>query len=158
MNMLWDEYKIEFISDGSLRDIYIKDIDLDDWQAFIDILRSMDLELKYEVDGKVSNLTEFIKDIVLDCERSHLLRILLDEISINCHFFMSNEIELDLDPKEIDSEDKAKIIFNFMSEIGNTLKKEVTLAPENEEKEYIFKYNFETGIEYFTLNKMQEPI
>lgn len=154
MNMIWDEYKVEFIPDGSLRDIYIKGVDIDDWQSFIDFLRSTEATLDFYIEGEEAKLPDCIKDIVLDREHQYLLSIRLDGVTVNCHFFTLVEIELDLDPKEIDSETRAKVIFRLMSTVGRVLNKQVILTPENAEEQPIFKYEPGAGIAYLARNKL----
>ena len=154
MNMKWEGYKAEFTPDGSLRDIYIKDVDIDDWQSFIDFLRSTEATLDFYIEGEEAKLPDCIKNILLDREHPYLLSIRLDGVTVNCHFFTPVEIELDLDPQEIDSETKAKVIFRLMSTVGRVLNKQVILTPENAEEQPIFKYEPGAGIEYLVLNKL----
>lgn len=154
MNMMWEEYKVEFTPDGSLRDIYIKGVDIDDWQSFIDFLRSTEANLDFYIEAKAAKLPDCIKDIVLDREQLYQLSIRLDGVTVNCHFFTPVEIELDLNPQEIDSEAKAKVIFRFMSTVGRVLNRQVILTPENAEEQPIFKYEPGAGIEYLVLNKL----
>ena len=153
MNMKWEEYKVEFTPDGSLRDIYIKGVDINDWQSFIDFLRSTEASLDFYIEGEEAKLPDCIKDIVLDREHAYLLSIRLDGVTVNCHFFTSVEIELDLDPQEIDSESKAKVIFRLMSTVGRVLNKQVILTLENAKEQPVFKYEPGAGIEYLTTIK-----
>lgn len=151
--MIWEEYKIEFEPDGSLRDIYIKDVDLNGWQSFIDFLRSTDAVLDYYIEGVAADLPTNINKVVLGQDHTHLLSIRLDGVIVNCHFFVPEEIELDLDPREIDNEAKAKVVFRFMSTVGRTLNKQVILTPENTKEQPIFKYEPGSGIKHLALNK-----
>jgi hypothetical protein len=50
---------------------------------------------------------------------------------INCHFFTEQEIELDLDPREVNSEERLNSLFRFMKVLGKHLGKEVILTLEN---------------------------
>ena len=151
--MIWEEYKNEFEPDGRLRDIYLKDIDLYGWQSFIDFLRSTDAALDYYIEGVAAVLPTSIDKVVLDQDHPHLLSIHLDGVTVNCHFFLPEEIEMDLDPREIDNEAKAKVVFRFMSTVGRTLNKQVILTPENTEEQPIFKYEPGSGIKHLALNK-----
>lgn len=146
--MNWEEYKSEFVPDGSLRDIYIKHTRPDDWQAFIDFLRSTEATLDYFIDGEPAALPANIQEVLLDKAHSHLLAIGLDEITVNCHFFVTEEIELDLDPRDIDCEARARVIFRLMSTVGRVLKQEVILTRENCADRPIFTYKPGAGIRY----------
>ena len=151
--MIWNEYKFEFEPDGSLRDIYIKGVDLNDWQAFIDFLRGTEATLDYYVEGEPAELPASIAEVVIDQIHTHLLTIGLDGVAVNCHFFIPEEIELDLDPREIDNESKAMVVFRLMSTVGRTLNKQVILTPENTEGQPIFKYEPGAGIKHIAYNK-----
>ncbi len=153
--MNWEDYKIEFEPDGSLRDIYIKGVDISDWQTFIDFLRSTDSDLNYFVEGEPAELPSSIAEVVVSQDHPYLLTIGLDGVTVNCHFFIPEEIELDIDPREIDSEAKAKVVFRFMSTVGRALNKEVILTPENTEEQPIFKYELGAGIKHLALNKFR---
>ena len=153
--MNWEDYKIEFEPDGSLRDIYIKDVDLSDWQAFIDFIRGIDAVLNYFVEGELTELPSNIAEVVMSQDRPYLLTIGLDGVTVNCHFFLPEEIELDIDPRDIDNEGKAKIVFGFMSNVGSVLNKEIILTPENTEEQPIFKYEPGASIKHLALNKFR---
>jgi hypothetical protein len=151
--MIWEEYKTEFEPNGSLRYIHIKDVDLNSWQSFIDFLRRTDAALDYSVEGEAANLPTSIAKVVLDQDHPHLLSIHLDGVTVNCHFLIPEEIGLDIDPREIDNEAKAKVVFRFMSTVGRTLNKQVVLTQEITEEQPIFKYEPGAGITHMALNK-----
>ena len=148
MNMIWEEYKYEFTPDGRLRDIYVEGVNINDWQYFIDFLRSTEASLDFYVESEEAKLPDSIKDIVFDREHAYLLSIRLDGITVNSHLYRPAEIELEFDPQEIDSETKAKVIFRLMSTVGRVLNKKVILTPHNVKKQPIFKYEPGAGIEY----------
>ena len=149
--MIWDEYKSEFQIDD-LMVIRIENTDLNDWQSFIDFLRSTEATLDYSIEGKTADLPSSVTEVLLDMESSGLLNIGLDEVAVNCHFLTPDEIQLDLDPGQIDNENKARIVFRLMSTIGRTLNKTVLLAPKNNEEDVIFRYEPGKGIEHLALN------
>jgi hypothetical protein len=62
---------------------------------------------------------------------SVLLSIDVDGIRINFHFFTENEIEGDLDPREIDSDERLGKLLRFLRTVGQGLSREVRLTPEN---------------------------
>lgn len=150
--MLWEDYKNEFEPDGSLRDIYIKGVGLDDWQAFMDFLRKTDAVLDFHVDGDAVGLPVDISEVILDQHHTYLLSIGLQGVSVHCHFFLSEEIELNVDPREIDSEVKAKIVFRLMTTAGRTLKKRVIMTPENMQDQVVFEYEPGMGVRHRPLD------
>jgi hypothetical protein len=140
--MNWSEYKREFSWDGSWRDIYVLNTKIDDWQDFINLLRNSE----FPVDG----LPDDLPSIFSDAEIRPLLTINVGGVTLNCHFFRTEEIELDLDPREVTEVEKANELFRFMEAIGCALRKPVRMTPENLKDRPIFEFWPETGkVSYF---------
>lgn len=146
--MIWEEYKTEFEPDGHLRQIHIKHVSLNDWRAFIDFLQHTETTLDYSIENQPSKLPDDINNIVLNQQQSPCLTLHLDGVTVRCHFSTPENITLDFDPKEIDNEPRAKVIFRLMSTVGRTLNKPVTLTPENNEHKILFIYQPGKGIDY----------
>src|SRR5215469_14644550 len=53
------------------------------------------------------------------------------DVRVRCSFWDEDEIDLDLLPDDVDSEDKAQAIFGLMRTIAEILKKRVYLTAEN---------------------------
>jgi hypothetical protein len=148
--MNWNQYQKEFEWDGSYCDLYILDTDLSHWQKVVDFLRVSEYRITFKVDNQLAALPEDVAEIFHKRnETGVLLTIEVDGLFINCHFFTEDEIEFDLDPREISSEEKLSHLFLFMKKTGGHLQKEVRLTPENHQEGVIFKYVAETNrIEY----------
>ncbi|CAN5518693.1 hypothetical protein BH18ACI3_BH18ACI3_03320 [soil metagenome] len=139
--MKWEDYRVEFEFDGSWRDIYVLNTTISHWQLLIDFLRSDIYEYSCTIDGEKAELPSFAKEIFgADFEFKPLLHLTVGSAILNCHFFTDEEIEFDLDPREIQSERQAEQIFVFMRQIGELLDKEVILTPENLQDVPIFKF------------------
>jgi hypothetical protein len=139
--MDWQKYKDEFTCDGSLRDIYVLKTNINNWQQFLDFLRSSNIPHRF---GGEDNL-EYLNDLASYFEErsqhgSLILSIDLNGVILNCHFFIETEIELDLDPKDVTDEGKASGVFKFMENLSETLSIPVRLTPENTENTAIFEY------------------
>jgi hypothetical protein len=52
-------------------------------------------------------------------------------INLNAHFFCEDEIEFDLDPRELLDDDDLAAILDFMRVIGRRLRKEVLVSVES---------------------------
>ena len=126
--------KIYYI-DGSLRDIYVKDTNMQDWEKWIDLVNT-----KYEV--KFNNVlsgeieSQINKSIVFDYwnGKTDLLNnvtIYLGDILVKCHFFGGNEIENDITPTEINSIEDHNRLVDYLKDVSTCLGKEVMLTPEN---------------------------
>ncbi|HKO41927.1 MAG TPA: hypothetical protein VJU84_01450 [Pyrinomonadaceae bacterium] len=131
-----------FYRDGSLRDIYVLETTNDDWQKLLTFLNSGKYKVAYELDSTEKPLPSDFSEIQ-KCmgEVRQLLSIYIEGVRLNCHFFCTDEIELDLAPNEVDTEETAEAIFRFMAEIGRLLEKEVILTPENGQEYVIVRYD-----------------
>jgi hypothetical protein len=139
--MKWEDYKAEFEFDGSWRDIYVLNTTISHWQLLVDFLRSDIYEYSCTIGGEKAVLPTIAKEIFdADYEFKPLLGVNVGSVILNCHFFTDEEIEFDLDPREIQNERQAEQIFAFMRQIGQILNKEVVLTPENLQDAPIFKF------------------
>jgi hypothetical protein len=152
MEMEWERHKSLFASDGSLRDIYVRGTDVADWQRLLDFLRAGAYTLRYIVIGDAKRepqpLPEQIEAIFARPHDAYVA-LLIDEpqLGLVCHFFCPDEIELDLDPRAIDSEARLDRLRGFMRALGRLLGKEVILTPENMPEHPLFRYDPRTGRE-----------
>jgi hypothetical protein len=139
--MKWQDYKDEFEFDGSWRDIYVFTTDVSDWQRLIDFLRSGVYEYSCTLGGEEATLPSYAREMFeAGYEFRPLLSVNVGSVVLNCHFFTEEEIEFDLDPREIKGELQAEQVFAFMRRIGRILDKEVILTPENAQNVAIFKF------------------
>jgi hypothetical protein len=122
-----------FYQDGSFRDIYIKDIQMSDWQLVLDFLKSLHHKIKFFKDGNDFDYLDFCAEEIFNLKNdfSIVMKICSDSMSINCHFFDSTEIEFDIDPHEITNVDSIEIIFNLIINLSKITQKRVVLTPEN---------------------------
>jgi len=117
--------------DGSLRDIYVLNITISDWQRLVDWLRSGPYPIRFYLNREPAPLPLDVSDLFAhrnDIEV--LLKIGVEGIDLHCHFFWHKEIEFDLDPRDVDTEQKEHGIADFMCSVGRLLGKEVILTPE----------------------------
>jgi hypothetical protein len=73
---------------------------------------------------------EYLRDTSGEME-SKSLKIHLSQIKVNCYFFLSEQIEFDIDPKEVNSLSDFEQIKKFITSISETLQEQVTLTAEN---------------------------
>jgi hypothetical protein len=145
--MKWEEVRSAFREDaGTWRDIYVLDSDLNDWQRFLDFLRSSDYSYQFD-SKKGAMLPEKAKDLNADWEDwSPFLKIIIGELILNCLCFTDDEIEFYLDPIKVQSERDAEAIFKFMCDIGQALKKPVRLTPEGGRRFALIEYSPKTDL------------
>jgi hypothetical protein len=152
MNQNWNDIAWIFRPDGTLLDIYVQDVDISDWKKLFNLLndnykltfKSFDEE--EEVDQiKIKSIINYLEDETGEFE-DNILSIFLNDIQINCHFFLAEQIEFDIEPKEINTIDDFLLIYNFMISISKSLKKQVTLTGENSPEFPLIKIDKEKGI------------
>ncbi len=131
--MSWDENKHIFKLDGSLRDLYILNTIISDWQNLLDYLQASNYSISFTVNDMTSStIFKSAQWIFINrAEIGILLAIELENIQINCHFFTENEIEFDINPKEIESEKDYIVLKTFMQKTSNHLAKKIILTTEN---------------------------
>ena len=133
----WDEIKWIFEPDGSLIDIYVQNVKIEDWIILINYLNANHI-VKYGPLGEnketnkidLDYLIHLLNDKTGELELK-IVSIIIDDIIINLHFFPIDEIEFDIDPKEIYSFDNYNKILDFMNKVSELLNKPLILSGEN---------------------------
>ena len=133
----WDEIKWIFEPDGSLIDIYAQNVKIEDWIILINYLNANHI-VKYGPLGEnketnkidLDYLIHLLNDKTGELELK-IVSIIIDDIIINLHFFSIDEIEFDIDPKEIYSFDNYNKILDFMNKVSELLNKPLILSGEN---------------------------
>jgi hypothetical protein len=142
--------KEAFEWDGSLLDIYIHETTLNDWQSFIDWIRHGRYNFSFTPGNNSSSLPDNVQDVFNEQETS-LLSISINGLLANCHFFGMEEIELDIDPREVVSEENFRDLMDFISNLGKALSKQVIITPENMPGMPLFLFTPENNeVKYFS--------
>lgn len=78
--------------------------------------------LTYSDQDKIDKkyVLEYLQDTSGEME-SKSLSIHFGKIKVNCYFFLSEQIEFDIDPKEVNSIGDFELIEKFMTSISETL-------------------------------------
>lgn len=118
--------------DGSLRDIYVQDTGAAHWNRFDQLLSQY--ECAYTFDGVLAPFPG--SHIALgNRDGSHLLSILLGgPVEICCHFFIAEQLELDISPKEITGQLAHEEVLLFVENLADALGLSVDITPENAEQ------------------------
>ncbi|CAA9200175.1 hypothetical protein [Flavobacterium collinsii] len=148
----WNEIKWIFETDGSLRDIYVKNVKIEDWKILINYLNKNHI-VKYGTTGEnkeinkidLEYLIHYLNDETGELE-AKIASIIIDDIMINLHFFSIDEIELDIDPKEIYSFVNYRKILDFMVQLSELLDKPVILTGENQSEFPLINVDFSKKI------------
>ena len=70
-----------------------------------------------------------------------MLSVKLGAVTAVFHFFTEEEIECDIDPREIKSQVELDALLAFMKMIGDSVGKQAILTPENFRESAIFLYD-----------------
>lgn len=142
MKRSWKNIKWIFEPDGALRDIYVQDVSLNEWRKVIDLINE-----KYQVANQINKdyVVEYLTDETGEIE-SKSASIFLGKIQLNCHFVLEDQIEFDLDPKEVNSIEDFELIEGFMIEISKLINSQITLADENNPKLPLIKIDANKGV------------
>ncbi len=159
----WKDIEWIFEKDGALRDIYVQNATISDWKKVVNLLNS---DYKLTFGACEDNLTnkidfEYVKTMFAD-ETGELERksatIDLNGIIVKCYFFLEDQIEFDLWPEDIKTENELNFVLNFLSSLSSKLKKEVTLCGENQPEFPLIKIDSKNGIEKILTEKDAENL
>ena len=147
--MDWEKAKAAFYCDGSLRDVYVRNTAFEDWNRFL-AYASLH-STSYSVDGEPRPLPAQASEIFEEGDRkAHLLAIKFGEVVLNCHFFTVDELELDIDPRQVTSQHALDVIVQALTNIGKALKKDVILTDENAPTSEWLRYEAASGTVNFS--------
>jgi hypothetical protein len=127
-----------------LRDVYVHNADEELWQKFLVALASSHYSFSLQ-HGK-RQITQSVHKFSFD-EASRLQEtdpvLLQIELSpavvVNCHFFWIEEIEMDVDPRQLESIDAVGMVVHFMQWLASIIERPVLLTHENNSDELILK-------------------
>jgi hypothetical protein len=131
-SMAWAETASDFEWDGSWRDVYVLNTTIDDWQRVLDALMAFIPAPVLTFDGEAIAFPLSAAAIFQRRENcSPLLSLAVGNVRLNCNFFQDDEIEFDLDPREVNSADDLESIKTFMRVLASRTGKTAILTHEN---------------------------
>ena len=135
----YESVKPELEPDGSLRDIYIYQANIDVWNKFISIVAGSKLNYEFWHGGSKKTFpTNFEEIKALQNTDPTTLKIFLEKgIQLNCHFFTEDEIEMDTDPKEIGNKQNFDSFVSFLRWLSQELGMCIHFTHENSPGEEI---------------------
>lgn len=125
---------------GGFRDIAVLGTEsLEDWREFLKFVTGS-FRTEFLVDLEPRHMPE---DPALIFEQREstpvLLRVFLDGIQLNCHFF-GGDIELDLDPEEVWTQEDVDRVLGFLKELGDVLNRTVLLIEDGQIDWVYYRY------------------
>jgi hypothetical protein len=148
--LAWNAVRDEFAFDGSWRDIYVLGTDMASWQRMLDGLRAAGYDLAYFRADQPSDLpAAAAQAFPSPAEPDRRLSIRFAGVLANCHFFTPEEIEFDIDPREVQGQEQLDALFGFMRCLAEAVGKEAILTAENWPDIVIFRVRPEqSAVEY----------
>ncbi len=142
----WNLVSKSFVDDGSLRDIYVQNTSINDWDALLSGLKNYQPQLKIEWDNQFGQWPDNAS-VIFDESNEFVTTMKIDAsgILINCHFFSKEEIEFDIDPKDVTEQSDLDALCEFMRMVGKVVEKPAILTPENFQDKPIILFNPETN-------------
>ena len=126
--------------DGALRDIYVLETNIEHWRKLFKILTSA-YKSEYYVDGSVKQIPASVDEVFdLRGSASPLMRFQVAGVTVACHFFCFEQIELDFDAREVNSETAFEGLISVLKLIGDGLNKRTIMTYENDEQNPFVSY------------------
>lgn len=124
-----------YFRDGSWRDIYVQNVQVDDWQKWVEYVnKTYRVEWYNGLTEKTETQIDF--EVIRQYwegqhDRLSSGSVFIDRIKLNVHFFDDEEIENDLDPADFKSIEDHHSLMNYLIEISLLLEKTVIVTPED---------------------------
>ncbi|MEU8542788.1 hypothetical protein AB0C52_22870 [Streptomyces sp. NPDC048717] len=133
-DLLWDDVKGFFdpASMGALPDVRVPNASVEDWQAVLDLVAEKGWKHQYAEGTAVLPLprAEVVLSRPLDTE-SPILRVWpTADVQAVFHFLDDEEIDFDVDLRELQGQKRLDVLCGFLREIGRRLGKSVLMDAE----------------------------
>ncbi|MEM7226408.1 MAG: hypothetical protein AAF495_25775 [Pseudomonadota bacterium] len=133
----WEEIQEDLKWDGMWRDIYVQEIGAAEWRKLLRALPLWNYELAYsDPTGSAELPGDFPGAEDWACH----LTVKVGAITLNCHFFLIEEIEFDFDPREVKVQNDWLILYEFLKRLGRLLDRPVIVTYENTPKAVIAEW------------------
>jgi hypothetical protein len=141
MMIEWSTCRTDFECDGGLLDIYVHDVTIEQWRTIFDALQA-NYRLTFSVDNEIRQLPVAVDDAFALRESANpALYFHVGRVLVGCHFVWDEEIEFDIDPAEVTSQQTLDDLLSFIRLIGDTIGCLVTLTHENNEAHPFIAYD-----------------
>ncbi len=136
----WETCRADFAFDGALIDLQVPNSGSTEWEMFWSALRVGPFELFGYRDGEPYQLPETLADIRAECEAaSVMVSVQSGGVIANAHFgFAGDELELDIDPREVVNEWAFEAVLAVMRFVAATVRLPVFASAEGGSVPYAF--------------------
>ncbi|MFB7270760.1 hypothetical protein [Streptomyces sp. NPDC056244] len=133
-DLLWDDVKCFFDPDlmGSLPDVRVPGVSVEDWQAVLDLVAERGWQCQYSEGETVLPLlrAEVVLSRPVDAECPNLRVWLAADVLAIFRFHADDEVDFDVDLRELQGQDRLDVFCGLLREIGRRLGKPVLMDPE----------------------------
>lgn len=136
----WHSIQQGFEPDGALRDVYIAPASASLWNEFIEWVSRAGYSSEFWHGQRKKALPQELLEIkqLQQTDPTTLKLFLSAGVQINCHFFIDEEIELDIDPREIRDQEAFESLLIFLRAIATALKRNARVTYENSPEDELF--------------------
>ncbi|MFE1177004.1 hypothetical protein [Streptomyces sp. NPDC058773] len=135
-DLLWDDVKCFFDLDlvGRLPDARVPNASVEDWQEVLDLVAEKGWKCQYSEGDAVLPVprAEAVLSRPADAERPELWVRPTAEVLVIFRFHADDEVDFDVDLRELQGQDRLDVFCGFLREIGRRLRKPVLLDPEGD--------------------------
>lgn len=134
--LLWDDVKRFFDPEvmGALPDVHVADASVEDWQAVLDLVAASRWQWQYS-EGAVARsmpLAEAVLSRPVDAECPELRVWPTPGVLAIFRFYAPEEIDFDVDLRELQGQDRLDVLCEFLRVIGRRLGKAVVMTAEGD--------------------------
>jgi hypothetical protein len=147
---LWHRVQADLTPDGALRDIYVQDTTINDWQKVLELVRTDYAPVNFRTsDGIGSASSEVLLQHFGSGPASADFLFEVGPVSITAYLFEPRRIELSFAPHEVRSSDELEALLAFLARIGTTLCRPVHVTHENMPETVFLRFDPDTNTVYF---------
>ncbi|WP_199827290.1 hypothetical protein [Streptomyces xylophagus] len=135
-DLLWEDVEYFFDLDemGSLPDVRVPDASVEDWQAVLDLISASGWQCRYSEGEVVMPMprAEAVLSRPADAECPELRVWPTADVLAIFRFHAAEEIDFDVDLRELQGQDRLDVFCAFLRAIGRRLAKPVLMDPEGD--------------------------
>ncbi|WP_031487691.1 hypothetical protein [Streptomyces bicolor] len=146
-DLLWDDVRCFFDPDsmGSLPDVRVPGASVEDWQAVLDLVAEKGWKCRYSEGEAVLPVprAEPVLARPADAECPNLRVWPTADVVAIFRFHADDEIDFDVDLRELQGQERLDVFCGFLREIGRRLGKPVLMDPEGAHGHPVLGYDTE---------------
>ncbi|MEU5582755.1 hypothetical protein ABZ791_28585 [Streptomyces huasconensis] len=146
-DLLWDDVKCFFDPDvmGALPDVHVPNTSAEDWQAVLDLVAEKGWKCQYSVGERVLPVprAEAVLSRPVDAECPELRVWLTEDVLAIFRFYAVDEIDFDVDLRELQGQKRLDVFCGFLRDIGRRLGKPVLMDAEGDQGHPVLGFEVE---------------